>query len=123
MASAHFSPTWVLEPVHVLARSPAPGRIPVIWPGTSPVKVRFCVQVPSGTTGDGEGTVFTVVGPQAMARTTRATMPTTRSMWSNVSRGSALGKAHPGHAISRGRLSDRRGRRDRDLAHPPWRLL
>src|SRR6202171_6803658 len=97
--------------------------IPVISPDTSPANVRLCDQVPSGITGDGEGTVFTVVGLQAIARTTRATMPTTRSMWSNGTRGRPLGTANPGHAISRNRLSDRCRRRDGDLAHPPRGLL
>src|SRR3989442_2472780 len=77
-------------------------------------------------TGEGEGPTLTLVWSQA-ARTKRATMPTTRSMWSNVSRGAAprvrLGAPHPGHAVSRGRLSDRGRRRDRGVARAPRRLL
>src|SRR4030088_1075147 len=79
-----------------------------IWPDTSPAKVRLCAQFPSAITGEGEATVLTVVWPQAVARTRRATMPTTRSMWSNTSRGSRLGTANPGHAGSRSLVSGRR---------------
>src|SRR2546430_2218752 len=43
-------------------------------------------------TGEGEGPTLTLVWSQA-ARTKRATMPTTRSMWSNVSRGAARMRA------------------------------
>src|SRR5450756_2389913 len=118
-----MSPVRLFSPVHALNRPVVSATIPVIWPGMSPVKVRPSVHVPCAMTGDGEATVFTVVWSQAVARTMRATMPATRSMWSNGTRDGRLGTTHPGHAISRSRVSDRARRRDRDLAGAPRRLL
>src|ERR1700676_3386476 len=118
-----MSPVRLFSPVHALIRSPVSATIPVIWPGRSPVKVRPSVQVPCAMTGDGEATVTTGVEPQAVARTMRATMAATRSMWSNGTRDGRLGTTHPGHALPRSGLLDRPRRRDRDLAHPPRRLL
>src|ERR1700674_6107706 len=118
-----MSPVRLFSPVHALSWSPLSATIPVIWPGRSPVKVRPSVQVPCAITGDGEATVVTGVEPQAVARTMRATMPATRSMWSNGTRDGRLGTTHPGHALSRSGLLDRARRRDRDLARPPRRLL
>src|ERR1700674_1248412 len=118
-----MSPVRLFSPVHALSWSPLSATIPVIWPGRSPVKVRPSVQVPCAITGDGEATVVTGVEPQAVARTMRATMPATRSMWSNGTRDGRLGTTHPGHALSRSGLLDRARRRDRDLAHPARRLL
>src|SRR5579859_741153 len=96
--------------------------IPFISPLTSPVNLRLSVQFPWGMTGDGDATVLTVVESQA-ARTMRATMPTTRSMCSNVSRGAAprvrLGTAQAGHALPGGGLLDRRRGRHRGLAGAP----
>src|SRR6267142_5945430 len=112
MVSAHKSPMWDFEPVHSLFTPPVSGTIPDIWPVTSPANMRFCDQFPCAITGEGDAAGFTFVGSQAVARTMRATMPATRSMWSNVSRDAAarvrLGTNHPGHAGSRGRIFDRR---------------
>src|ERR1700674_491040 len=118
-----MSPVRLFSPVHALSWSPLSATIPVIWPGRSPVKVRPSVHVPCAITGEGEATVETGVEPQAVARTMRATMPATRSMWSNGTRDGRLGTTHPGHAAPRSALFDRRGRRDRGLARPPRRLL
>src|SRR5450759_4206355 len=118
-----MSPTWLFEPVHALAKPAESATIAVIWPGTSPVNVRPSVQVPCAITGDGEATVCAVVWSQAAARTMRATMPATRSMWSNGTRDGRLGTTHPGHAVLGSRVFDRGRGRDRDLAGPPRRLL
>src|SRR6202162_3625480 len=121
--SDHMSPVRLFEPVQALCRSPESATIPVIWPGMSPVNVRPWVQPPCAITGDGDATVVTGVEPQAVSTTMRATMPATRSMWSNGTRDGRLGTTHPGHAVPRSRFFDRRRRRDRDLARPPRRLL
>src|SRR5450756_2242212 len=118
-----MSPVRLFSPVHALNRPVVSATIPVIWPGMSPVKVRPSVHVPCAMTGDGEATVWAVVWSQAVARTMRATMPATRSMWSNGTRDGRLGTTHPGHAISRSRFSDRPRRRDRDLARAARGLL
>src|SRR5487761_809068 len=118
-----MSPVRLFSPVHALSTSPESATIPVIWPGRSPVKVRPSVQVPCAITGDGEATVTTGVEPQAVARTMRATMPATRSMWSNGTRDGRLGTTHPGHALSRSRLFDRDRGRHRGLARTARRLL
>src|SRR5665213_3154433 len=119
-----MSPVRLFSPVHALPNPVVSATIPVLWPGMSPANVRTSVQVPCAMTGDGEATVVvTGVEPQAVARTMRATMPATRSMWSNGTRDGRLGTTHPGHAISRSRFSDRPRRRDRDLARAARRLL
>src|ERR1700704_3993186 len=115
MASAHLSPTWVFEPVHSLFTPPVSGTIPDIWPVTSPAKVRFCDQFPCAITGEGEAAGFTFVDSQAVAKTMRATMPATRSMWSNVSRDSRLGTNHPSDEGSGSSFLDRGRRCDRNL--------
>src|SRR5258708_35447269 len=118
-----MSPVRLFSPVHALSSPPESGTIPVIWPGSSPVNGRPCVQTPGAITGEGDATVVTGVEPQAVSTTMRATMPATRSMWSNGTRDGRLGTTHPGHAIPRGGLSARPRRRDRDLARAARRLL
>src|ERR1700694_3065411 len=114
-----MSPVRLFSPVHALSWSPLSATIPVIWPGMSPVKVRPSVQVPCAITGEGEATAEPGVEPQAVARTMRATMPATRSMWSNGTRDGRPGTTHPGHAVPGSHVFDRGRRCDGDLAGPP----
>src|SRR5260221_14581708 len=118
-----MSPVRLFWPVHALSRPPVSATIPVIAPGTSPVNVRPSVQVPCAITGEGEATVVTGVEPQAVRTTMTATMPATRSMWSNGTRDGRLGTTHPGHAVPRSSLSARPRWRDRNLARAARRLL
>src|SRR5713226_3697961 len=118
-----MSPVRLFWPVHALSRPPVSATIPVIWPGTSPVNVRPSVHVPCAMTGDGDATVVTGFEPQAVSTTMRATMPATRSMWSNGTRDGRLGTTHPGHAVPRGGIFDRPRGRDGDLARAARRLL
>src|SRR5258708_12414783 len=118
-----MSPVRLFSPVHALSSPPESGTIPVIWPGRSPVNVRPCVQTPCAITGEGEATVVTGVEPQAVSTTMRATMPATRSMWSNGTRDGRLGTTHPAHPVPRGGLSARPRRHDPDLPPSPRRFL
>src|SRR5260370_4470675 len=118
--SAQVSPLCVLPPVHWLFWTPTSGTIPDICPESSPAKVRFWVQLPCATIGDGDGDGLGDDSLQA-ARTMRATMPAARSMWSNVTHGVQPGPDDRGVELPRGKLLDRRPRRDRGRAPPPRR--
>src|SRR5216684_6468073 len=116
--SAQVSPLCVLPPVHWLFWTPTSETIPDICPESSPAKVRFWVQLPCATIGEGDGDGFADVSLQA-ARTMRATMPAARSMWSNVTHDGRCGADDPGDAIPGSRVPDRGRGNNRDLAGPP----